>query len=97
MSKIVIFSAAGESAAANLQHSVIEGVDLGLLSDSRMLAELESLAGNGRIRLWGIQPGARAYKRASWARVDPPAVAFFYTAEGVRLTATIWVGSNGLV
>jgi hypothetical protein len=90
VSKIVIFSAASESAAANLQHSVIEGVDLGVLGESRMLAELETRVEEGRVRLWGIQPGARAYKRASWARVDPPAVAFFYTAEGFRHTATIW-------
>jgi hypothetical protein len=90
VSKIVIFSAASDSAAANLQHSVIEGVDLHVLEESRMFAELEGRTESGRIRLWGIQPGARGYKRASWARVDPPAVAFFYTADGVRYTATIW-------
>jgi hypothetical protein len=67
VSKIVIFSAASDSAAANLQRSVIEGVDLDVLGDSRMFAELQSRAENGRIRLWGIQPGARGYKTASWA------------------------------
>jgi hypothetical protein len=90
MSNIVIFSAASESATANLRHSVIEGIDLGSLRDSRMLAQLEGRAENGRIRLWGIQPGARGYKWASWARVDLPAVAFFYLADGIRFTATIW-------
>jgi len=46
MSKIVIFSAASEGAAANLHHSVIEGVDLSSLGDSRMFAQLESRAEN---------------------------------------------------
>jgi hypothetical protein len=90
VSKIVIFSAANAEAVTNIQHSVIEGVGTDVLLESRMSAALQSHTENGSIRLWGIRPGERGTKRAHWARLDPPAVGFFYTAGAFRYTATIW-------
>jgi hypothetical protein len=89
MSKIVIFSAANRTAAENF-HTVIDGVPLEVLGASRMLPDLEARATDGRIRVWGMQAGERGAKRASWARVEPPAIAFFYTKDGFSFTATIW-------
>lgn len=90
MSKIVIFSAARADAATNLQRSVVEGVSLHVLGESRILADLASHSEDGLIRLWGIQPGARRYKLTAWRRVNPAAVAFFYTGGAFRYSATVW-------
>src|SRR6266545_1384649 len=88
MSKIVIFSAANPHAAANLRHSVVDGVPLAQVGDSRMLGALK--AQGGSIRLWGSASGEAGRKLASWRRIDPPAVAFFYTEGSFRLTGRIW-------
>lgn len=90
MGKIVLFSAANPRAEINLQSSVVEGVGLAVLASSRMFAALQQRQANGRIHVWGIQPGARGQKIASWRRVDPPAVGFFYTPGGFTVAANLW-------
>lgn len=90
MAKVIVFSAARQSAVENLQRTVFDGVDVKLLRESRMFDELRARAEEGRVRVWGIQPGGRGYKFTSWARLDPPAVAFFYTDGGIRYVATLW-------
>jgi hypothetical protein len=90
MAKVIVFSAARPSAVENLQRTVVEGVNVDLLRESRMIAELQRRADDGKVRVWGIQPGARDYKLTSWARLDSPVVAFFYTDGGVRYVATMW-------
>jgi hypothetical protein len=100
MSKIVLFTAANPVAASNLRHSVVEGVDIETLADSRMFEELETRSQGGKIHLWGSSAGATGRKLASWRRVDPPAIAFFYSDGRFGFTARIWakepVATEGL-
>ncbi len=100
MSKLVFFSAANPIAAANLSHSVRDGVALDLVSESRMLSELEAKAQDGRVRLWGSASGERGRNVGLWRRIEPPAVAFFYTEGAFGVAARIWAkepagGSDG--
>ncbi len=90
MSKIVLFSAANPAASANLRHSVVEGADLETLGDSRILGTLKDRSEDAKIRLWGNSAGAAGRKLTSWRRVDPPAIAFFYTEGRFGFAARIW-------
>jgi len=87
---VVLFSAANPQAELNLQHTVVEGAGLNVLTSSRMFAELQTRAADGRVRVWGMQPGVAGQKVASWRRVNLPAVAFFYTRGAFTLAANIW-------
>jgi hypothetical protein len=53
-----------------------------------MFGELRARAGDERLHVWGIQPGKGGYKFTSWAGLELPAVAFFYTEGGIRAVPT---------
>jgi hypothetical protein len=100
MSKIVIFTAARADAAANLHHSVKTGVPLSVAAGSSISEELQQHYGAAPVRMWGSPTGDRGRKRSVWKKIEPPAVAFFYSGGRFSVSARIWVkeplASDGL-
>src|SRR4051794_27099936 len=90
MSKIVIFTAARTDAAANLDHSVRTGLPSSIVSSSSVLSDLQHHYGSDPVRMWGSPTGDHGRKRTVWKKIDPPAVAFFYSNGKFSVSARIW-------
>ena len=90
MSKIVIFTAARDDAAANLEHSVKSGVALSVVAASSVSDHLLNHYGTDPVRMWGSPTGDRGRKRSVWRKIEPPGVAFFYSGGRFSVSARIW-------
>jgi hypothetical protein len=90
MGKIVIFTAAAPDAAANLKRSVLSGVSQRVVTRSARHEGLTQHYGADPVRMWGSPTGDRGRKRSVWKKIEPPAVAFFYSAGRFTVSARIW-------